>query len=1092
MDNPKRQSGIDVVGEIAWGTHLCLFYPGEAEFFNLATSYLAAGLADHEACVWAVSAPLTCERANQALEAKAGPLADYLASGQLIIIDGVSCYRPGGKFEAQAILDSWLEREQQALQRGFIGLRACGDTGWLDESEWAAFQTYEKQVDAGLKNCRMLALCAYPQERCSASQIFDVIANHQMGLVWREGIWEALASSEYGKLKEALEASERRFRAIYENAVEGIFQSTFAGQYLHVNPAMARIFGYESPEEMMAAVGNDIEHKVHVNPQRRADFIKVLMEAGAVNDFENQNYRKDGSIIWTHTNARMVCDPQGRPIRFEGFLTDVTERKKDEALHLLLQELMTDLGSISDLTEALNLILQAVCQIEPADCGGIYLVDEQSGEVNLAAHFNLPGQFVKAASHYTPDTPNARLVMAGKPVYGQYAELRVNSTNRELEEDLKALAVIPVMLDGRAVAALNIASHRQNDFSEKQRAAFELLAAQLGAALRRLRAEQVARDHQKNLQMLFDQLGDFLFILDPQANILVTNPAAQKALGYAADELTGQPVTFVHPPERWEEAIAIVGEMLAGRAAFCPVPLITKDGRLIPVETRVAPGKWDGRPVLLGISRDISERLQAQEALQNSEQLYRTLAETTPDLIFVVDRQDRVQYVNAVAAGYFLSTPQELVGRQRAEIFSAGVAQIQLQGLQQVFETGARVYNEILTPFSDKKAWLGTWLSPLQDAQGEIQAVMGYARDITEQKHLEQALRQSEQRFRTLATVASAGIYLTDAMGNCQYANPRWLEMSGMSPDEASGLGWLNALHSEDRQQVIEHLMATKDSITEWSGEFRFQTSQGKVIWVSGLAAPIFDPSEGESDRITGYVGVSMDITERKEMELQLRQALAEKEVLLREVHHRVKNNLATIASLLELQAHASQDPCVQSAFRESQQRIRSMTQIHEQLYRSESLACIDMEKYVSRLADELRYVYAQGETPVEVEIGQVELVMDQAIPCGLIITELVTNSLKYAFPERQTLRDRNEIARRTDAQRVEVGMHTIGDQCLLKVSDNGVGLPPGFNVQAARSLGLRLVSRLAVQLGGELHVEDAEHRPEGGVAFQIVFPIKS
>ena len=168
------------------------------------------------------------------------------------------------------------------------------------------------------------------------------------------------------------------------------------------------------------------------------------------------------------------------------------------------------------------------------------------------------------------------------------------------------------------------------------------------------------------------------------------------------------------------------------------------------------------------------------------------------------------------------------------------------------------------------------------------------------------------------------------------------------------------------------------------------------------------------------------------------------------------------------------------------------MTQIHEQLYRSESLSHIDMSHYVAGLAEELRYVYTKGDVVVLVDVQQVRLTIDQGIPCGLIINELVTNSLKYAFPAQASRRWEQKSRSKSASYRgiVCVLMHAVGDQCLMQVSDNGVGLPEGLDLQNMKTLGLRLVSRLVDQLGGKLVVKSDPHNPVSGASFEIVFTI--
>jgi two-component sensor histidine kinase len=219
---------------------------------------------------------------------------------------------------------------------------------------------------------------------------------------------------------------------------------------------------------------------------------------------------------------------------------------------------------------------------------------------------------------------------------------------------------------------------------------------------------------------------------------------------------------------------------------------------------------------------------------------------------------------------------------------------------------------------------------------------------------------------------------------------------------------------------------------------------------------------------------VEFDITERKQMEEQLKVSLQEKEILLKEVHHRVKNNLQVIASLLNLQSYTIQDPQVQVLFQNTRDRVHSMALLHEQLYQSDNLAQIDFASYVQRL---VRHIVDSHDAPSRnitftIDIAKINLRMDTVLPCGLIINELVTNALKHAFPDGSA----GEIG-------IRFAANDIG-QCVLTIWDTGVGLPEGLEIsRRTSSLGLRLVNVLTGQLQGSLEVT-----PQPGSTFAITF----
>jgi two-component sensor histidine kinase len=223
-------------------------------------------------------------------------------------------------------------------------------------------------------------------------------------------------------------------------------------------------------------------------------------------------------------------------------------------------------------------------------------------------------------------------------------------------------------------------------------------------------------------------------------------------------------------------------------------------------------------------------------------------------------------------------------------------------------------------------------------------------------------------------------------------------------------------------------------------------------------------------------VVVLRDITERVQAERQVEASLKEKEVLLQEIHHRVKNNLQIISSLLNLQAQQIEDQGIVDAFRDSQNRIRSMALIHEQLYGSHDLAEIDFGAYIRDLAIDLfrSYQVDARRIRLDVETDRVRLGIDRAVPCGLIVNELVSNALKHAFPNGRQ-------------GGIQVDLRAEGQQMTILVRDDGIGLPEGLDYQNTPSLGLQLVNSLVSQVDGEITLE-----PVQGTGFRVKFPLSA
>jgi PAS domain S-box-containing protein len=247
-----------------------------------------------------------------------------------------------------------------------------------------------------------------------------------------------------------------------------------------------------------------------------------------------------------------------------------------------------------------------------------------------------------------------------------------------------------------------------------------------------------------------------------------------------------------------------------------------------------------------------------------------------------------------------------------------------------------------------------------------------------------------------------------------------------------------------------------------------FKTNKNHTIWIETFLNPILL----EDGSIKEISCISHEITEKKASESQIRQSLKEKEVLLKEVHHRVKNNLQVISSILNLQSSYVKDDQTLSILRESQNRIKSMSYIHESLYQTKNFSSINFSEYIENLSNNLFHSYQIFDNFIELKlkVEPVNLNLDQAIPCGLIVNELITNALKYAFKGKKT----GEIF---------IGINENGKTISIRIEDNGVGLPKGFNYLKTETLGLQLVVTLVEQLDGKL-----EMKTEKGTKYLITF----
>jgi len=347
------------------------------------------------------------------------------------------------------------------------------------------------------------------------------------------------------------------------------------------------------------------------------------------------------------------------------------------------------------------------------------------------------------------------------------------------------------------------------------------------------------------------------------------------------------------------------------------------------------------------------------------------------------------------------------------------------------------------------------------------------------------ALTASEERFQLAVNGAAAGLWDWNPQTDAMYFSPKFKAIMGYEDHELPNetRAHQDVIHPDDLGLVVASLEEHLQHRSPYDVEYRVRTRSGELRWIESRGQALWNNS-GEPYRMVGWI---MDITERKHAEDKLRElntslerraaelqaSVKEKEAMLQEIHHRVKNNLQIISSLLSLQSGYILDPQVLVQFRESQGRIRSMALIHEKLYQSERLTKVDLADYMQSLVSILMRTYAaNANVKLELRLRPASVSIDTAVPVGLMLNELVTNALKYAFPSERLGQLLVELD--TDGQ----------GQIILRVQDDGVGLKPDFQFEQASTLGLRLVRMFAKQLRANVTL----HSEPGHTAFDICF----
>lgn len=722
-----------------------------------------------------------------------------------------------------------------------------------------------------------------------------------------------------------------------------------------------------------------------------------------------------GGEKWVWEQGRGLFNANGSLRALEGFICDITEQKnleqalrESEGRYRLLAQNTSDVIWTMDLE------------------GRITYISPSSTEL----------------TGYTPEeTMNLPLEKALAPECAERVFLLIGEELKKPREERRRSLTMELQMYSKSGSVIDIEVTTSWLFDEKG----EIVGLKGSSRdiTARKKKEEALRISESRFRALVEHAPVTIITLNRHGTILFVN---HTELGPPGRVMGTSIYEYIKPGQhdKFGEALSAVFEKREG--VRLRMEMRRGDGTPAFFENQIGPVESGGRVVAaLLVSMDITEHMKAEEN-------YRLVVENANTMILII--QDGIlKYTNPMSPLITGYAPEDLNSRSFLDFVHPADRAIITERymLNLRGETVPQLYDYRILHKNGDIRWVSI-NGTLMEFEGRP-AMLYFLTDITER-------RNAEEKYRLVVENANSLIVIIQE-GMVKFANPSLMRLTGYSLEEVISEPFFRFIHADDREAAASHyaqnLLGRKYSDLF---DVRIIKKNGDTLWTSVTGALT------EIDGRPAMLYFLNDITARKAAEGMLTASLQEKEILLKEIHHRVKNNFQVITSLLSLQRRRITDPETAAIFDQSQNRIRAMSLIHEKLYQSKNLAGIDLAEYVSTLVHELYDSYRMSKGVVALRFSLQSLIIDieKAIPCGLIINELVTNAFKYAFPPDLMRHPSLSLSLRTQNGNVE-----------MVVRDNGVGLPPEVELNRTGSLGLMMVPLLAGQLGGTIECERGE-----------------
>ncbi|MCU0431891.1 MAG: PAS domain S-box protein [Bacteroidia bacterium] len=838
-----------------------------------------------------------------------------------------------------------------------------------------------------------------------------------------------------------LSETQKNLRLLFDSSLDTISSADRDGHITEFNAAAERTFGYTREE----ALGEHLSI-LFGGDEEQAALVTARLQADGYYSGEVTNKRKNGQLFTSLLAASLLRNEEGEVIGSMGVSRDITERKTFERQLLETQKYLRLL-----IDSSIDMI---IASDKDGNITEFNAMAEQAfgytREEALKMHVN---------QLYKNDDEGRRISKTLMEENSYFSGEIINKRKNGEEFNSFLSASILRNEDGEVVGSMGIS----RDISD------------------RLKAEQELRLREEKYRAVFNQAYTGIALVSVESgNYIEVNERLCNMLGYSKTELLEMTVHDLQLPgdlsrlPKGEDFIKLGFRHIVDEHRYRH-----KNGDTVFVNITITLVRGDDNQPLhfVYVYEDLTPKRKTEEQLRIQAAKLNAIIESSTHIIWTIDRHNKLTSFNHNQADWFKRAYNEVpyIGLDMLGYsfrMSEEYARFWDEKVQKTF-AGEPQYFELPSTMKDGTiAWREVYLNPITGHNDEVIEVSCIAHEITEMKRAQEKIHRQAEQLNAIIESSTHMIWTSDREHKMTSFNKQqsdWiLRAYGMRP-------WVGMPIDEVKKRTGEAYSDFWDQkfIATFAGkpqyfESKFEHKNGQITWREVYLNPI----RNEKGEVVELSCIAHDITEKKAIDENLRQSLKEKEVLLKEVHHRVKNNLQVISSILNLQKAYVRDKKTLELLHESQNRIKSMAFVHESLYQTKDFSNINFADYIGNVTRNLMHSYASTESPPELELSlaPIQLNLDTAIPCGLIINELLSNALKYAFRKKKN-------------GKITLQLTENQGNIKIVIADNGSGLPETVDYRNTESLGLQLVVTLVEQINGKIKLENKK-----GAKFTIEF----